>query len=194
MSAFSSKKANYLKRFRMEVDLRDAALPVPKLPEDFTFQPWHPATLPDHAFAKFESFQAEMDSQIFPALRSFIGCRELMQSIVTHSGFVPEATWLIKHEGTDFHSATACATIQGLSASLSVGAIQNIGVIPEYRGFGLGRALLLKNLHGFRACGFVRVYLDVSANNTAAISLYRSIGFKHIKTSYREVLPEPPAT
>lgn len=173
----------------MEIDLRDVELPRPTLPDGYSWQAWHPAIIDQHAFAKYESFRAEMDCQIFLALRTRKGCRDLMESIVKHTGFLPQATWLIQFDGHDFRPATPCGTIQGVAMSTTLGSIQNVGIIPEHRGFGLGRALVLKNLHAFRSCGLFRAYLDVSAENITAISLYRSIGFKYAKTSYREILP-----
>lgn len=190
MTTAQSQDARFLKRFRMEIDLSEITLDRPHLPEGYAWAEWHPAILHAHALAKYDSFHEEMDSQIFPALRTLPGCRELMLSITKHSGFLPQATWLIQFEGHPLRRSIPCATIQGLTQSTTLGAIQNVGVIPEHRGFGLGRALLLKNLLGFRAHGLLRVYLDVSADNVNAIALYRSVGFKYTKTSYREILPQ----
>lgn len=197
MSSPSPTEPRYLKRFRMEVELRDAPLERPRLPEGYEWVAWHPATLPEHARTKFESFRDELDCQIFPCLRSYQGCLDLMQSIMTHRGFLPEATWMIRQIADEERPTQesllrplASGVIQGISQSTTLGAIQNIGVIPACRGLGLGRALLLRALHGFRAYGLLRVYLDVSAENTSAIALYRSLGFRYQKTSYREVIPE----
>lgn len=190
MNTTSSAQPNFLKRFRFEVDLGDADLPRPHLPEGYSWTAWHPAIIGDHAAIKYESFRDEMDCQIFLALRTLQGCRDLMHSIMIHSGFLPQATWLIQFDGNDFRPATACGTIQGLQMSSTLGSIQNVGITPEHRGYGLGRALLLKCLHGFRSSGLTRAYLDVSAENRNAIALYRSVGFKYVKTSYKEILVE----
>ena len=80
-----------------------------------------------------------------------------------------------------------CATIQGLYQVGQTGSIQNVGVIPARRGLGLGRALVLRALWGFREAGLTRVSLEVTAQNTPAVNLYRSIGFRLSKTSYRAV-------
>lgn len=191
MESVSSANTKYLKRFRMEIDLQSVELPAAQLPDGYRWVTWHPMTLHDHATAKFESFHLEMDSQIFPALRTAVGCRELMQSIMTHRGFLPEATWLIHFDRPDFQPPLPCGTVQGLCQSSSLGAIQNIGVVPEHRGFGLGRALLLQNLIGFRQAGMQRVYLDVTADNRGAVNLYRSVGFKYATTSYKEIISLP---
>ena len=44
---------------------------------------------------------------------------------------------------------------------------------------------LSRTLHGFRAAGLRRVYLEVTAENTPAVELYRSVGFRVIRTMYK---------
>ena len=68
-----------------------------------------------------------------------------------------------------------------------MGAIQNLGVVPSYRGLGLGRALIRQALAGFRGAGVTRVYLEVTAENAQAIRLYREAGFRRSKTLYKAV-------
>lgn len=83
-----------------------------------------------------------------------------------------------------------CGTIQGIVHESGFGMFQNLGVVPEFRGFGLGKALLLKALHGFRRAGLKRAFLEVTARNNRAVRLYHGIGFLVQKTFYREVLDE----
>jgi GNAT superfamily N-acetyltransferase len=176
----------YYKRFRMEIDLRQVPFSEPPLPEGYEWVAWHPDILERHALAKFESFRSEVDSDVFPSLGDPAGCRHLMSEIVQRATFVPGATWLITcrlapEEWED------CATIQGLVQTGEWGAIQNVGVAPEHRGQGLGRALVLKSLAGFQSAGVQRVYLEVTACNLAAVQLYRSVGFRLARTTYKAV-------
>jgi ribosomal protein S18 acetylase RimI-like enzyme len=180
----------YLKRFRMEIDLRQADLAQPRLPSGYVFRRWQPQLLCEHARVKSESFHQEMDSHMFLSLASPAGCEDLMRGIVNHPGFLPQATWLVEFAGNPFSGVQPCGTIQGLAHSARLGSIQNVGVIPAHRGFGLGRAVVLQALRGFRRAGLQRVYLDVTAENIPAVELYRSVGFRTISTSYRE-LAEP---
>jgi hypothetical protein len=171
----------------MELDLLRTRLPGPVLPEDYRWVGWSGDSLDRHALAKFLSFRGELDSRVFPCLGEIAGCRRLMQEITRQKSFLPDATWLITHPRGDIAGSIDCGTIQGLVQSRSLGAIQNVGVIPEHRGFGLGRALVLKSLHGFRSAGLRRVYLEVTAENAAAVDLYRSVGFAHCRTMYKAV-------
>ncbi len=140
-----------------------------------------------HAAAKYYSFRDEIDSRVFPCLGDLSGCKRLMQEIVRQETFLADATWLITHDGAGWNEQADCATIQGLAHSGFLGAIQNVGVLPQHRGLGLGRALVLKSLHGFRSAGLERVYLEVTGENVPAVELYRSIGFELVRTMYKAV-------
>jgi len=174
----------------MEFSVRTQRIERAELPDGYEFCDWHPALLADHAAVKCESFRREQDSALFPSLKTVQGCRELMRGIMTHRAFLPRSTWLIRFMGNDIFGPSPCATIQGLALTSATGSIQNVGVTPEHRSFGLGRALVLKSLRGFRAFGLERVYLDVTADNEAAIGLYESIGFQRQQIFYREVPTE----
>jgi ribosomal protein S18 acetylase RimI-like enzyme len=172
-------RLSYFKRYKMEAALQP--LPAPTLPDGFTFASWTRDLLDAHADALFESFHEEIDAKIFPSLGDRAGSRTLMTAIVRKRGFLPEATWLIVGpEGP-------CATVQGVWERGGVGAIQNLGVTPLRRGIGLGRALLVQALRSFHAAGLNRALLEVTAQNDAAISLYRSLGFLRCKTIYKAV-------
>ncbi len=174
----------YYRRFRMEIDLDDIDPEIPVLPEGYSFAAWDPCDLERHARVKLQSFHDEIDSRVFPCLGEFSGCQRLMKEISRQSSFLSSATWLITGSDTDV------GTIQGLAHSQTLGAIQNVGIIPEHRGQGLGRALVLKNLAGFREAGLQRVYLEVTAENLPAVQLYDSLGFRLVRTMYKAVQVE----
>lgn len=52
-----------------------------------------------------------------------------------------------------------------------------MGLIPAYRGQGLGQRLIEATLQAARDAGFVRVELSVHADNARAIVLYERVGF-----------------
>lgn len=174
----------YYKRFRMEIDLSRFPVAEAVLPDGYEWVAWEPALLERHALAKFEAFRAEIDSEVFPCLGDQSGCRSLMSEIVQRVTFVPGATWLVSCPAA---GGEDCGTIQGLVQPGQWGAVQNIGVAPEHRGLGLGRALVLKSLAGFQAAGVSRVYLEVTARNLAAVQLYRSVGFRPARMTYKAV-------
>ena len=67
--------------------------------------------------------------------------------------------------------------------SARAGEIYVIGVLPEYQGMGLGRALLLEgagHMHTRRRARSCVLYVD--AANAPALNMYRSMGFGHHHT------------
>lgn len=172
---------SYYKRFRMEADVLASLPPVPSLPVGYAWIPWNCSLVDQHADVKYQSFFEEIDAVIFANLSSRDGCQRLMRNISTKPGFTSDATWLIAYEGQ------FCGTIQGVRERSGVGAIQNVGVIAAHRGRGLGTALVLQSLHGFRNTGVHRVQLEVTVQNDGAIRLYRRLGFRCTKSIYKTV-------
>jgi ribosomal protein S18 acetylase RimI-like enzyme len=104
-----------------------------------------------------------------------------MKEISQREGFAKSATWLVEHDDP----YDVCGTIQGIRTSNGLASIQNIGVVPEHRNSGLGMGLILRSLHGFQREGMSRAYLEVTAENTGAIRLYRRLGFRAARTVYK---------
>lgn len=63
-----------------------------------------------------------------------------------------------------------------------IGEVYVVGVDPDERGTGVGRALTVLGLCHLRARGLGEVMLYVDESNTAAIRLYESLGFNHWDT------------
>ena len=177
----------YFKRFRMEIPLRAATFHPPRLPKNYQLIRWDVSLIPHHADAKYRSFCNEIDADVFPCLGDLSGCLRLMGEISEKNGFTPEATWLVIYRDPLEKSVDACATIQGIGDHRGCGSIQNLGVIPEHRGLGIGSFLLLKALDGFRRQGLDRASLDVTAQNVEAVRLYQRLGFRRVKTVYKAV-------
>ncbi|MGJ4947368.1 GNAT family N-acetyltransferase [Bradyrhizobium sp. HKCCYLS20291] len=53
-----------------------------------------------------------------------------------------------------------------------------MGLLPPYRGRGIGRALLQRTMDAALAFGLTRIVLTVREENLNAIALYESIGFE----------------
>ena len=164
----------------MEIDL-DGSIRGPSLSSPFRWVGWDEGLLEQHAEVKFVSFREGIDSHVFPCLGDRAGCQRLMREIRRKSGFLPSATWLILGPGG------YVGTIQGVMDRGPIGAIQNVGVAPEFRGRGLGIALVRKTLEGFYTAGIRHAYLEVTAENSSAVALYRNVGFRRSKTLYKAV-------
>jgi ribosomal protein S18 acetylase RimI-like enzyme len=53
-----------------------------------------------------------------------------------------------------------------------------MGLLPKYRGQGIGRKLMQRALDAALAFGFTRIELTVRETNVNAIALYRNFGFE----------------
>ncbi len=175
----------YFKRFRMEFDLQLLPAEPPPLPADYALLAWTERMNPLHAEAKYLCFVGEMDASVFPCLGTRAGCQRLMKEISDRDGFLPSATWLVQHWPSQARRPVICGTIQGVCESGDVGAIQNVGITAVHRGRSLGAILVWHSLHGFRQAGLQKVFLEVTAQNTAAIRLYQRLGFRKVKTVYK---------
>ncbi len=177
--------STYFKRFRMEIDLRGRDFQPIYLPPRFHFVPWDRQLLEIHAETKFLCFRSELDSSVFPCLADFPGCVRLMQEIAAKPGFLCDATWLLACTAADGLLDGYCGTIQGVIDKNGIGAIQNLGILPEYRARGLGEVLLRRSLIGFQRAGVRKVFLEVTAQNSGAVRLYKRVGFGRVRTVYK---------
>ncbi len=177
----------YFKRYRMHFDLRRELPDEPEIADQYQYLSWRPDLIPRHADAKFNSFKYELDANVFPCLGQREGCEGLMREIASRTGFVPEATWLVVSRQASSGKTTNCGTVQGINDQGLIGSIQNLGIVPDHRGHGLARGLLIRALQGFRNIGMDTASLEVTAQNDDAIRLYQRFGFRNIRTVYKSI-------
>lgn len=65
-----------------------------------------------------------------------------------------------------------------LNVSKTIGAIDDVYVLPEFRGKGIGKKLAVECLNKMKAASVKAVTLQVLTENKAAIRLYEKLGFK----------------
>jgi len=96
--------------------------------------------------------------------------------------------WTKIHGGAD-GAASASAAEEADRAHEPIGEVYVVGVAPDERGSGLGRALTLIGLRYLRDRGLFQVMLYVDEANTPAIRLYEGLGFTHWDTDVMFAYP-----
>jgi len=182
----------------MTLDLTQTELPEPSLPQNFFWTPWDNLLVSEHAHILHAAFCNDLDGRIFPTYRQYEACEYLIRSSSSSESFAPEGTWLIGRElePTNYQMIKVgrpsefCAAIQCMRLSEKTCEIQNVSTSPQYRRLGLGRALILKALRSLTWKGLLRATLEVTAENSAAIRLYSSLGFQPTKLIFSESFVE----
>ena len=85
--------------------------------------------------------------------------------------------------GVPFLVADARGSVVGYTIAhhaIDEGEILNLGVVPELRGQGVGRALVEAMLSRLRNEGVRTVFLEVRESNAPAQHLYASLGFAEV--------------
>ncbi|MFL5733665.1 MAG: GNAT family N-acetyltransferase [Chloroflexia bacterium] len=93
----------------------------------------------------------------------------------------PDLSWLAFSEG-DRDRAIGVAGCQvnesqNEQAGRLEGWIEGIGVVPDFRGRGIGKALLSRCLQSLRDAGLETALADVDSESTAAVGLFQGAGF-----------------
>ena len=177
---------NTFTRYKMRISLDSWKCPLIQLPAGFEMVPWSTNLIQKHSEAIYRSFKDSIDAKYFVTFTQQSRCEDFMRYLVHNSGFLPSATWLLREKTGSgaarlLHlpgSSKLAGTIQGLINQEFIGAIQNVGILPEYRGRGLSKLLLYYCLWGYQQAGLKIAQLEVTQTNEVAINLYKKIGFQ----------------
>jgi mycothiol synthase len=159
----------YLARVYWDMVWRHENMPLPELPDGFTIRSFQPGDAPaltevqNAAFAGSWGFSPNMVEEI-----------EYRSSLTntSHSGIL----FLLNGAKVAGYCWTFVAPAQGKTR----GIIGMIGVAPDYRGRGVSKPILLAGMKYLKSIGSDDIGLHVDGENTPAIRLYLSVGFKKV--------------
>jgi ribosomal-protein-alanine N-acetyltransferase len=69
------------------------------------------------------------------------------------------------------------------------GHVVSVAVLPEHRGKGIGRSLMLEAINGLAFRKSDEIYLEVRVSNDLAVRMYQSLGFlikSRLRSYYRD--------
>lgn len=149
----------------------DDSIPEPALPAGWTLRPLRGAS---EIAAYVVAHQAAYGTQKMTA--------ELRSSILDNPRYRPDLDLVaISPDGT-LVAFCVCSIDDLLNQQTGrkEGEIGIVGTRPEFRGQGLGRAMVLAGLRALKAQGMDTATLSVGNWNTAALGLYQALGFRTV--------------
>jgi mycothiol synthase len=115
-----------------------------------------------------------------PELTGVRSLDEIVAGLKAAGPYRPERWWLAFLNG-----APAAVIVLTPLPEGPVWDLSYLGVVPECRGSGLGRALVQRAIRKARQAGALELILAVDARNTPALRLYRAVGF--VESDLRDV-------
>jgi ribosomal protein S18 acetylase RimI-like enzyme len=160
-----------VRHFWRMVSNLDGEIAQPRLPADVVIRSVDDGdddlrTVADVVHTAFEDHFGHESGQT-PSYEEFI------ERTHSESGFDLRLWWLALVDGKP------AAALVARQLDENDGFVNLLGTLSDYRGRGLGRALLLTAFREFRARGYTRAMLGVDATNpTGAVRLYESVGMR----------------
>lgn len=90
-----------------------------------------------------------------------------------HVAFIAEDA-----DGNAVGYVIGCATNKFRYRKVKTGELENMFIVPQWRGKGVGKVLIHALKHWMKTKGVGRVYVSAYANNEEAVRFYRKCGFE----------------
>lgn len=178
--------ANWAKSFPrlfLETPLSEV-LPPRRLRPSISIVPWTPQWQEATGRLIAGAYQNHIDSEINDQYRSAIGARRFLTNIVQYPGC---GTFFAPASLAAFAGDALCGASLASLVAADVGHITQVCVAPSLQGSGLGYELVRRSLEALGRHGCRAVSLTVTADNEAALRLYRNMGFTSRRTFHAYV-------
>jgi ribosomal protein S18 acetylase RimI-like enzyme len=146
---------------------------------DYRLEPWGGASYEEAARLILHAYENHIDSRINDQYRTFAGAVRFMHNIAHYPGCgIFDATSSFTARSLPRAALEGMVLVSRVRRD--VAHITQVCIQPERQGQGLGRALILRSLESLRRHGLRSATLTVTEGNTAALALYRAIGFARL--------------
>jgi mycothiol synthase len=155
--------------FRMSAPIT-GAIPEPQIAEGFSIRPIAGEAEVDGWVAAFNgAFAGHYDPPTYTA--------DEKRNLMAGANYMPQADLVLVDDDNRI-VGVGRNTREILDDETDKGWINSVAILPDFRGKGLGRALLLSSMAALKQAGFSRAHLHAdSGNESGALQLYESTGF-----------------
>lgn len=143
---------------------------------DFELRRWSETDYQAAAAVITGSYRNHIDSEINDQYRTVTGSLRFLNNIVRFPGcgqFDAGSSFVAYHKPT----RTPVGLILCSQVKSDVGHITQVCVLPEFRGHGVGEALLAANVVDLKRRSFDKLSLTVTEANRNAVELYKRLGY-----------------
>jgi len=164
------------RRLFMKMPLQGTHHDFRALPGDFEIRPWQERDYQSAAALITSAYRDHVDSDINDQYRTLPGSLRFLNNIVRFPGcglFDPAASFLAVHRP----SQTNVGMILCSRVKEDAGHVTQVCLLNEYRGKGIGQALLAATHDSLVRRKFKLMSLTVTEMNRGAVSLYEQLGF-----------------
>jgi ribosomal protein S18 acetylase RimI-like enzyme len=167
-------------RLFMVLPLRGEQAPPrtpPGLPPGIELRKWTEHDFQGAAAVITAAYRGHIDSDINDQYRTISGSLRFLNNIVRFPGcgvFDPDASFCAVHRPSQaMVGLILCSRVKS-----DVGHITQVCLTPDYRGRGIGEALIAASYTSLRKRSFSALSLTVTEANHGAVELYKRIGFE----------------
>jgi len=164
-------------RVFMVLPLTGATKPDLTVKPEVEIRPWTEQDYQPAAAVITSAYRGHVDSEINDQYRTLSGSLRFLNNIVRFPGcgiFDSDSSFVALHK----RSRSLIGLILCSRVRRDVGHVTQVCVLPEFRGYGVGKALLAAASTNLIQRSFSMLSLTVTEANKGAVELYLRLGFK----------------
>lgn len=164
-------------RLFMTLPLAQARIRERPLSPEIEIRRWTEQDYQHSASVITAAYRSHVDSEINDQYRTLSGSLRFLNNIIRFPGcgtFDPESSFV----AVDRKSRALVGIILCSRVRYDTGHVTQVCVLPEYRGYGLGKALIAASVRNLSQRKFCGLSLTVTEANGPAVELYKRLGFE----------------
>lgn len=148
-----------------------------RLPSEIELRAWNESDYQSVATVITAAYHDHVDAEINDQYRSVAGALRFLNNIVRFPGcgtFDANSSFVAVHRAT----GAVIGTILCSRVKEDVGHVTQVCLVPQYRGVGIGEAMLNATSDNLASRGFSLLTLTVTEANASAVSVYKKLGYE----------------